>query len=367
MESSLLFLFVYFVSSAIFIVSSERNLANLILIHRPFYNFFAFASSSFESSTTYASLNKTLTFLFIFLFIIIIISLPSNDQNLLRNVHREIPNLSRAVRVEFARGDGRVKRKEDERRKNIAPSETLFVVNFHEETTKKEDLEMLFSPYGEMVRIDMKRNYAFVQFKTIEQATRAKENTNGGKIDQSVLTVEYVARQRMNEPQRGSSRGRDTRGVGGGGGGRDRYPMDDRGRGPPRYDDRRSGGGGPYYGGGPPAAAPPIPRPAYGGGGGRYDDDRHGGGRGGGRGRSPSPPPYRRGRSRSRSPPPRYGGGRSRSPPSSSRRSYGDDYHRSGSYRRASSRSPSPPPRRGASPEQDRDFYRGDRDRGYRG
>ena len=271
------------------------------------------------------------------------------------------------MRVEFARGDGRVKRKEDERRKNIAPSETLFVVNFHEETTKKEDLEMLFSPYGEMVRIDMKRNYAFVQFKTIEQATRAKENTNGGKIDQSVLTVEYVARQRMNEPQRGFSRGRDIRSGGGGDRGRDRYPMDDRGRGPPpRYDDRRGGGGG-YYSGGPPAAAPP--RPVYGGGG-RYDEDRHGGGGRGGRGRSPSPPPYRRGRSRSRSPPPRYGGGgRSRSPPTtSSRRSYDDDYHRSSGYtRRASSRSPSPPPRRGASPEPDRDFYRGDRDRGYRG
>jgi splicing factor, arginine/serine-rich 4/5/6 len=60
------------------------------------------------------------------------------------------------LRAEFARGDGRVKRKEDERRRNIQPSETLFVVNFHEETTKKEDLEMLFGPFGELVRIDMK-------------------------------------------------------------------------------------------------------------------------------------------------------------------------------------------------------------------
>ena len=28
---------------------------------------------------------------------------------------------------------------------------------------------MLFEPYGELVRIDMKRNYAFVQFKTVEE------------------------------------------------------------------------------------------------------------------------------------------------------------------------------------------------------
>ena len=47
-----------------------------------------------------------------------------------------------------------MKRKEDERRRNIQPSETLFVVNFHEETTKQADLEMLFGPFGELVRIE---------------------------------------------------------------------------------------------------------------------------------------------------------------------------------------------------------------------
>tara|TARA_B110001450_G_C17554557_1_gene454107 strand:- start:727 stop:936 length:210 start_codon:yes stop_codon:yes gene_type:complete len=41
---------------------------------------------------------------------------------------REIKNVSSTVRAEFARGDGRIKRKEDDRRKNIMPSDTLFVV-----------------------------------------------------------------------------------------------------------------------------------------------------------------------------------------------------------------------------------------------
>ena len=41
---------------------------------------------------------------------------------------REIGKVSNALRAEFARGDGRVKRKEDDRRKNIKPSDTLFVV-----------------------------------------------------------------------------------------------------------------------------------------------------------------------------------------------------------------------------------------------
>merc|ERR550532_1022089 len=96
----------------------------------------------------------------------------------------DIPKVSKALRAEFARGDGRIKRKEDDRRKKIIPNETLFVVNFHEETTKKEDLEMLFSPHGQLVRIDMRKNYAFVQFTDVEDATKAKEATNGGKLDQ---------------------------------------------------------------------------------------------------------------------------------------------------------------------------------------
>ena len=144
--------------------------------------------------------------------------------------NRHIPQVSNALRAEFARGDGRVKKKEDERRKKIMPNETLFVVNFHEESTKREDLEMLFSPFGELVRIDMKRNYAFVQFKTIEEAMRAKDATNGGKLDQSEITVEFVAR-RMGEGGGGGGRGGgdrgDRRGSGGGGGGGRRY--DDRG------------------------------------------------------------------------------------------------------------------------------------------
>jgi arginine/serine-rich splicing factor 4/5/6 len=123
-----------------------------------------------------------------------------------------INNVSNALRAEFARGDGRVKRKEDERRKKISPSETLFVVNFHEETTKREDLQMLFEPYGRLVRIEMKRNYAFVQFETVEEASRAKDATNGGKLDQSEITVEFVAR-RMGEGG-GRERGRKCIAVG---------------------------------------------------------------------------------------------------------------------------------------------------------
>jgi len=200
------------------------------------------------------------------------------------------PNVSPALRAEFARGDGRVKRKEDERRKKISPNETLFVVNFHEETTKREDLQMLFEPYGEIVRIEMKRNYAFVQFKTVEESIRAKDATNGGKLDQSEITVEFVAR-RMGEARQG--------GFSGGRGDGRRYRDDDRGggsrggyRGGRDYDDRRRDD----Y------------RPRGGGYRDRYDDhrdDRRGGGGGYDRrrrSRSRSRSPGYRKRSRSRSP-----------------------------------------------------------------
>lgn len=42
----------------------------------------------------------------------------------------------------------------------------------------------------------MKRNYAFVQFRSVEEASRAKDATNGGKLDQSEITVEFVAQRR---------------------------------------------------------------------------------------------------------------------------------------------------------------------------
>lgn len=250
-----------------------------------------------------------------------------------------IPNVSRAVRVEFARGDGRVKRKEDERRQSIAPCDTLFVVNFNEGNTNEHDLRMLFEPYGELLRIDMRHNYAFVQFQTVEQATKAKESTNGGKLENNIITVEFVARQRQRDyqgPPRGPPPNRpyDRRY-----GGRDHYPPDR------RYDDR-----------------------------GRYEDR----GRFEDRGRHDDRGRYRE-RSRSRSPPrrgrfedygdypPRRGGSpprRGPSPPPRSRRS--PPRGRGHSPPRGRGLSP-PPPRRGPSPPEPRYYRGGDRDRGYRG
>ncbi|KAL3942716.1 MAG: hypothetical protein SGARI_000173 [Bacillariaceae sp.] len=271
------------------------------------------------------------------------------------------------MRAEFARGDGRVKRKEEDRRKNIQPSETLFVVNFHEETTKREDLKMLFEPYGELVRIDMKRNYAFVQFRTIEEATKAKDVTNGGQLEGAVLTVEYVARQQQRNDDRRGGGGRFR-------GGRDRdrggYRNDRRGdrydRGPPRggydrdrdYDDRRGRGGDDFR----------RDRSSEHRGG----DGYRGSSPGGYRGRSPPGGPgyRRRSRSRSRSPP-RYRddrGGHDRGDRYDDRGRHDDYAAPAGGRDRYDDYGGGRDGGRGRSPDAYRGGGRDDRgDRGYRG
>ena len=98
-----------------------------------------------------------------------------------------IPNVSESLR-----DDSRTKPKGGERRENTQPTDTLFVFNFHEETTSREDLQMLFEPFDQHVRINMKSNYAFVHYTTVEAAKNAKEATDGGKLDSSVITVKFV-------------------------------------------------------------------------------------------------------------------------------------------------------------------------------
>ena len=95
------------------------------------------------------------------------------------------------LRAEWAE---KINKKEDECPNMIQPNDTLFVANFHEIKTTREDLQMLFESFGELMRIDMKRTYAFVQFKTVDQAIAARDATNGGQLDQCKITVDFVAR-----------------------------------------------------------------------------------------------------------------------------------------------------------------------------
>lgn len=61
---------------------------------------------------------------------------------------------------------------------NDKPSKTLFVINFDPIYTKSKDLERHFDAHGKIANIRIRRNFAFIQYETLEDATRALEATN---------------------------------------------------------------------------------------------------------------------------------------------------------------------------------------------
>ncbi|PQM34376.1 serine/arginine-rich splicing factor RS41 isoform X1 [Prunus yedoensis var. nudiflora] len=77
---------------------------------------------------------------------------------------------------------------------NTRPSKTLFVINFDPYHTRTKDLERHFDPYGKIVSVRIRRNFAFVQYESQEDATRALEATNMSKLMDRVISVEYAVR-----------------------------------------------------------------------------------------------------------------------------------------------------------------------------
>ncbi|CAI7841230.1 unnamed protein product, partial [Closterium sp. NIES-53] len=112
----------------------------------------------------------------------------------------------RRLRVEWARGEGPVKQREVERR-NSKPSKTLFVVNFDPINTRTRDLERHFEPYGKLVRVQIRKNFAFVQYETIEEAEAAVKGTDGSSVDGRQITVEFAAREDSFDDDRPARRG----------------------------------------------------------------------------------------------------------------------------------------------------------------
>ena len=79
-------------------------------------------------------------------------------------------------------GDGDVKRREDLRRRQTKPTTTLFVVNFDVENTVERDLERHFEQFGKLTRVQIKRNYAFIQYDDVEAATAAVDNCHLSRL-----------------------------------------------------------------------------------------------------------------------------------------------------------------------------------------
>ncbi|XP_073270255.1 serine/arginine-rich splicing factor RS31-like isoform X2 [Primulina huaijiensis] len=98
----------------------------------------------------------------------------------------------RRLSVEWARGERG--RHRDGRAANQRPTKTLFVINFDPVRTRDRDIERHFEPYGKVLNVRVRRNFAFVQFETLEEATKALECTHMSKVLDRVVSVEYALR-----------------------------------------------------------------------------------------------------------------------------------------------------------------------------
>lgn len=230
----------------------------------------------------------------------------------------EFGRKGRRLRVEWTKHErGGRKPVSTRRSANSRPSKTLFVINFPYET-KTRDLERHFDPYGKIVNVRIRRNFAFVQYESLDDATKALDATNLSKLMDRVISVEYAARD--DDEKRGGY-SPDRRG-------RDRSP-DRRRRSPSPYKRER---GSPDYGTGSSPVA--------------YRRDRGSPEYGNRSSRSPRrvqrSPEY--GNRSSRSPrrvrSPEYGNGSNRSPRQTSRNSPHYTRARSSSPRNEERRSP---------------------------
>ncbi|KAL4187993.1 hypothetical protein AMTRI_Chr09g41920 [Amborella trichopoda] len=117
----------------------------------------------------------------------------------------------RRLSVEWARHGDRGRYRDSRPAVNMRPTKTLFVINFDPINTRIRDIERHFEPYGKVLHVRIRRNFAFVQFETQEEATKALESTNMSKILDRVVSVEYALkddseRERRDSPRRGYGR-----------------------------------------------------------------------------------------------------------------------------------------------------------------
>ena len=76
----------------------------------------------------------------------------------------------------------------------MRPTTTLFVVNFDVERTRQRDLEDYFGQWGRLVRVQIRRNFAFVEFETVDQATAALKAAHLARLGSRTISCEYVVR-----------------------------------------------------------------------------------------------------------------------------------------------------------------------------
>ncbi|XP_071716698.1 serine/arginine-rich splicing factor RS31-like isoform X2 [Rutidosis leptorrhynchoides] len=100
----------------------------------------------------------------------------------------------RRLSVEWARGERNRHRDGSKSMANQRPTKTLFIINFDPIRMRVSDIERHYEPYGKLLHVRIRRNFAFVQFETQEEATKALKSTHMSKILDRVVSVEYALR-----------------------------------------------------------------------------------------------------------------------------------------------------------------------------
>ncbi|CAL5028902.1 unnamed protein product [Urochloa decumbens] len=111
--------------------------------------------------------------------------------------------------VEWSRGDRAARHDGNKPAANTKPTKTLFVINFDPMNTRVGDIERHFAPFGNISNVRIRRNFAFVQFETLEEARKALEATHATTLLDRVISVEYAfgndseRSDRYDSPRRG--------------------------------------------------------------------------------------------------------------------------------------------------------------------
>ncbi|XP_041996284.1 serine/arginine-rich splicing factor RS31-like isoform X2 [Salvia splendens] len=99
--------------------------------------------------------------------------------------------MGRRLHVDWGTDTGE-HRHHDGSESNARPNKTLFVIHYDPVRTRDRDIKSHFEHYGKVLNVTMRRNYAFVDFATQEDATEALKRTHRSKIFDRIISVGYA-------------------------------------------------------------------------------------------------------------------------------------------------------------------------------
>ena len=97
----------------------------------------------------------------------------------------------RVLLIEFAKGDGEIKRREDDRKKTQVASATLFIVGFNTAKVSEAEVSKAFSHVATVQKVMIRKSFCFVRFNSVADATKVMEQLHGTEVLGRMLSIEY--------------------------------------------------------------------------------------------------------------------------------------------------------------------------------